>query len=81
MITVKFFAQLREQLGCSEINLPWQPDMSMLDVMSELLEHHPEWQNAFKGKLLMACNQTMVAPEHRVSDQDEVAYFPPVTGG
>jgi molybdopterin synthase sulfur carrier subunit len=34
-----------------------------------------------EGKLLAAVNQTLVSFEHPVVDGDEVAFFPPVTGG
>jgi molybdopterin synthase sulfur carrier subunit len=33
------------------------------------------------GKLLAAVNQTLVAFDHPLRDGDEVAFFPPVTGG
>ncbi len=33
------------------------------------------------GKLLAAVNQTLVSFDHPLTDGDEVAFFPPVTGG
>ena len=33
------------------------------------------------GKLLAAVNQTLVSFDHSLTDGDEVAFFPPVTGG
>ena len=33
------------------------------------------------GKLLAAVNQTLVSIDHPLTDGDEVAFFPPVTGG
>ena len=34
-----------------------------------------------EGKLLAAVNQTLTSFEHPVASGDEVAFFPPVTGG
>ncbi|WP_242600842.1 MoaD/ThiS family protein, partial [Erwinia billingiae] len=40
------------------------------------------WSLALEsGKVLSAVNQTLVSPQHALKAGDEVAFFPPVTGG
>jgi molybdopterin synthase sulfur carrier subunit len=47
-----------------------------------LANQEGKWDLALEsGKLLAAVNQSIVPLEHALSDGDEVAFFPPVTGG
>jgi len=73
-ITVKFFARLREQVGKADITLD-----SASDVQSV-------WDQATDGQdmpdnTLCAVNMEYVDVSTRVNAGDEVAFFPPVTGG
>lgn len=79
-VTVKFFAQLREQLGCSEAEVEVSPSATMADVRMAL-QQSLEMHDALSQPVLMACNQQLVAESHSVSPDDELAMFPPVTGG
>lgn len=79
-VTVKFFAQLREQLGCSEAEVTLEAPATMGDVKTAL-QHSLGKREAFEQPVLMACNQQMVSESHPVSADDELAMFPPVTGG
>ena len=81
MIKVLFFAALREQLNCETISIQLENNLSIEQVIKTLVAQHPEWQSAFDNTLLCAVNQTMVAKSHLVKSGDEVAFFPPVTGG
>ncbi len=74
-ITVKFFASLREQLGCSEKSLELQKPQSVLEVWQQVCEFE------LPHNTLMAINQEYVSAQAMVNDGDEVAFFPPVTGG
>jgi len=84
MIKVLFFAQLREQLQCSEISVN-EHDAQIITI-TQLREYlvlqNPQWAE-FLGnkKLLVAVNQTLVKTSHSLQSGDEVAFFPPVTGG
>lgn len=82
MIRVLFFAQLREQLGCDQLALAVPESTSISQLRELLVEQHPQWV-AFLGsdKLLFAVNQTMSKATQLINDGDEVAFFPPVTGG
>jgi len=83
MLNILFFARLREQLGQAAMTLE-MPDTpcSVEDLTKLLIEQNPDWQNLlYDGSVLTSVNQQMVNGEHLLSDGDEIAYFPPVTGG
>ncbi|WP_421188455.1 molybdopterin synthase sulfur carrier subunit [Aeromonas sanarellii] len=81
MIKVLFFAQVRELVGCDELSLPC--DYASADALrAALSERGDKWALALEsGKLLVAVNQTLVPLDTPLKDGDEVAFFPPVTGG
>ncbi|OCQ51830.1 Molybdopterin synthase sulfur carrier subunit [Photorhabdus australis subsp. thailandensis] len=81
MIKVLFFAQIRELVGTDSLDL----DNSYTTVDSlrnALISKGERWALALEdGKLLSAVNQSFVHGEYQLQDGDEVAFFPPVTGG
>ena len=81
MIKVLFFAQVRELTGTSSLEVGADyPDVAAL--RSALAERDDRWALALEsGKLLAAVNQTLGAGGHPLHAGDEVAFFPPVTGG
>jgi molybdopterin synthase sulfur carrier subunit len=82
MIKIVFFAILREQLGCSELSLPTTGITTINQLKIELINHQASWQPYFENhSLLSAVNHEMVDGEHMIKSGDEVAFFPPVTGG
>ena len=82
MISVLFFAQLREQLKTDKVEVDIDTPCSISDIQSQIIISHPEWSQFIEGRtLLTAVNQTMVEANHSVNKGDEVAFFPPVTGG
>ncbi|NIA44093.1 MULTISPECIES: molybdopterin synthase sulfur carrier subunit [Providencia] len=81
MIKVLFFAQVRELVGvdCLDITEHYQTVEDLRYVLSQKGER---WALALEdGKLLAAVNQSFVPFTHPLTDNDEVAFFPPVTGG
>lgn len=74
-ITVLFFARLREQIGKNQMILP----APGLDSVAQV------WVRAVGTSLpantLAAVNHEHATPDHPVRDGDEVAFFPPITGG
>ncbi|WED20891.1 molybdopterin synthase sulfur carrier subunit [Vibrio sp. JC009] len=81
MIKVLFFAQTRELIGQDEIEVEAVYE-SAEALRESLAEKGDKWQLALEsGKLLVAINQTISPLESPISDGDEVAFFPPVTGG
>ena len=84
MIRVLYFASLREQLGTDAEELtPGGEMVDLASIVSLLKARGGVWLTVFGGAqpVMMALNQEVAAPEDRVSDGDEVAFFPPVTGG
>lgn len=81
MVNVLFFASLREVLGVGQIRHPFDGGGSAAELLNELKGQGAEWEKALSGQLLCSVNQEVVALETAVSDGDEVAFFPPVTGG
>ena len=81
MIKVLFFAQVRELVGTDSLTL--EPQSATVEALrQQLAARGDRWALALEeGKLLAAVNQTLVEGTHPVNDGDEVAFFPPVTGG
>lgn len=81
MIKVLFFAQVRELVGVDALEL--DATFPTVDALrQQLASRSDRWALALEeGKLLAAVNQTLVSMDHPVADGDEVAFFPPVTGG
>jgi len=82
MIKVVFFAALREQLNCSGLSLNSENLTTVGDLKAELANKDDKWQQIFANNaLLSAVNHDMVNSEQVIKSGDEVAFFPPVTGG
>ena len=83
-VKVLFFAGLREQLGTSseEIELPAGVG-TVAGLRAHLKARGGAYEKAFSDKSLVriAVNQEMVSAVNPIKPGDEVAFFPPVTGG
>jgi molybdopterin converting factor subunit 1 len=75
-VKVKTFAGLRERLGFSERDLELAEGQTVKDVWRAIGDK-PDLPQG----ILTAVNLAYVKPQHALSDGDEVAFFPPVTGG
>ena len=83
-VKVLYLASLREQLGKAGEDLEISPSASTVAGLRALLmARGGPWQSALaQGKALrVAVNQEMAQPTTAVKPGDEVAFFPPVTGG
>lgn len=80
-ITVKTFAQTREITGEDNITLNLGENSTIETVVSLLKARSEKWALALEGSVLTACNQELCDTDTVLSDGDEVALFPPVTGG
>lgn len=75
-VHVKYFASLRESIGRSNDQVPITNTTTVETI----------WQQATGNmdrppQLLVAVNQEYASFSQEVKDGDEVAFFPPVTGG
>jgi molybdopterin synthase sulfur carrier subunit len=83
-IRLLYFARLREVLGLDRETLSLaQAEPNLADLLAELRGRGGVWSEELaEGRAFrMAVNQDIAGPETRLRDQDEVAIFPPVTGG
>jgi len=83
-INLRFFASVRELVGTGQEVLELaQPTATVGDVRTVLLARGGNWAEALaEGRALRtAHNQLMCDAATVVADGDEVAFFPPVTGG
>lgn len=77
-VTIKYFASLRERLGRSEDNLEIENgNITVSELWEKLAGNHRN----LPDNILTAINMEYVKPDAKVKDGDEVAFFPPVTGG
>ncbi len=78
-----YFARIREQLGCDEEELALPLGVATLAELIDWLAQRGEtWRNVLTAPdLICALNQEVAGREAALSDNDEVAFFPPVTGG
>ncbi len=74
-ITVRFFASLREQIGHERMELELDGLKTVRDVRDAVLVAEPN------TRVLAAVNAHYAALETSIRDGDEIAFFPPVTGG
>lgn len=77
---VRFFASLREAAGCSEIEWKLADGATLETLMAHLRQTLPslgEWAD----HTWIAVNRRYASPETALQDGDEVALFPPVSGG
>jgi len=84
LITVLYFARLKESLNYSteEIDLPADVS-SILALKLHLAKRGEAWANLFNGQqtIRAAINHALVENDAVIKNGDEVAFFPPVTGG
>ena len=81
MINILFFAQTRERLNCENLQLEVESGLHVSALKSQLQQKNELWHEVFSSDLLCAVNQALVPSTHVIDDGDEVAFFPPVTGG
>ena len=81
---ILYFAWLRTRVGTAEEELtPPESVRDVADLLAWLKTRSPGHAEALKDLKVVrvAVNQTYVKPEHPVKPGDEIAIFPPVTGG
>jgi MoaE-MoaD fusion protein len=78
-VTVLFFGAARDIVGETEMKLSLHAT-NAATALAELLEKFPELRR-FGRSLLFAVNQEYAQPDREIKDGDELAVFPPVSGG
>ncbi|OUT97281.1 MAG: hypothetical protein CBC01_06695 [Betaproteobacteria bacterium TMED41] len=83
MLHVRMFASIKELTNTEEEFFPYENIETVTDLKKNLsLRGHP-WETVFGGGMVVkaAVNKQFVADDFELRDGDEVAFFPPVTGG
>ncbi len=84
MVTLLYFASLRETLGCSREQVALSGSSETVSsLLDQLRSREGRWTDALApGKQWrVAVNQQMADLATPIKPGDEVAFFPPVTGG
>ena len=84
MINIQYFASIRETLNRESEAMELPQDVSTVqDLIEHLLSANPHFAAVFSSgkKVLVAVNQTVVERDYQLAGGDEVAFFPPMTGG
>ncbi len=79
-----YFAWVRQKIGRSEEDIPLPANISTVGALMDMLvKRGPEYAAAFNdvSRLRTAVNQIHGGFDATITDSDEIAFFPPVTGG
>ncbi len=80
MLNIRLFASLRDAAGRSQLEWEWREPLTVEALFENLVRDHPRLK-AYRSSLLVAVNEEYSAWDRPLSDGDEVAFFPPVSGG
>lgn len=84
VLQILYFSWIREAVGRDEETLAMPPDVTTVaDLIDYLCRADTGYTTAFadRDRVRVAVNQTHVPLTHAVRAGDEIAFFPPVTGG
>ena len=83
-MVIKYFSWIKEHIGKSEelIELP-DNVTTISDLINYLNNLNDDYKKVFAKKDLIkiAVNKTYCSVETKINNNDEIAFFPPVTGG
>ena len=83
-LTILYFARLRETIGMGQEAIAWESNLADVAALLNLLRARgSQWQSALSSQqgVRVAVNQDLAQAHTALKDGDEVALFPPVTGG
>ena len=84
MIKILYFARLREELNCEKEELKYSDHTLTVEALLSFLRSRGKpWSEALSSnkRIMVAINQEVSPIEAKINKQDEIALFPPVTGG
>ena len=76
---ILYFASLRESLKISNEEIDIEANISVAQLKEKLIEKHGKTH--FPNNILCAINQEIATDDAIIKNNDEVAFYPPVTGG
>ena len=78
-VNVLLFARYRELAGCPSVQVEVAQGVTLARVWDEVKKSIPALCSA--GRPLLACDRAYAAPERVIEGGEEIAAFPPVSGG
>ena len=80
-LTIKLFATLRTRAGANQLSLTLPTDQpTVQDLLTEISQQYPDLAASVKS-VLVAVNHQYAFPDQPLTPTDEIALFPPVSGG
>ena len=76
IIVVKYFASISDAVGKTSEKIVLEHEMTVGEVWTDVSKNIK-----YAGKVMTAVNHEYVREDHLLKNEDEVAFFPPVTGG
>lgn len=80
MLHVKLFARAQQIVGQPTVSIPWTDGKTVAELKESLCQLYPELR-PLAPRLLTAVNNEYASDDVVVKSTDEVAFFPPVSGG
>ncbi|HEY6529473.1 MAG TPA: MoaD/ThiS family protein [Cellvibrionaceae bacterium] len=78
---IVYFAALAQTLGVRDEDLPHNIPLRVDELRAQLIKRGPPWDALAGVQIKAAVNHTMADAATMINPGDEVAFFPPVTGG
>lgn len=79
-VTVRLFARLRDITGANEMQRDVDPGATIRTVWQQLVAEFPDL-GAYERSISSAVNADYARMDDAISDGDELAFLPPVSGG
>ena len=78
-----YFAKIRELIGKSEEEISFPSNVKTIEDLIVFLKNHNKiYNNVFENyDFLIACDEELVDMNYEINKTEEIAIFPPVTGG
>jgi molybdopterin converting factor subunit 1 len=82
MVSVRLFAGFREKIDRDRVEIPVSSETTLSEFIEILGGNFPEIGEIIKNnQATIAVNHEIVEMDHPINDEDEIALFPPVSGG
>ncbi|MGE7762961.1 molybdopterin converting factor subunit 1 [Peribacillus sp. NPDC097895] len=78
MITVLFFAGIREEIGLDELKIVEKDHITVQQLKQYL---HSKYTLSSFNQMMTSINESFVTDDEIIKDQDIIAFIPPVSGG